>query len=105
MIGNGKSCKNAIRDTFPRSSMNAFVAFRVKRCIYNVDIGVWRIGRVFSQVIEMFGQTGFACPIYQNYGKAIAQKRFTPAGFYLSLGLKDVGLRLGARQEGGLQGD
>jgi 3-hydroxyisobutyrate dehydrogenase-like beta-hydroxyacid dehydrogenase len=47
-----------------------------------------------SQVAEMFGQTAFGGPIYQNYGKAIAQKRYTPAGFYLSLGLKDVGLEL-----------
>ncbi len=52
-----------------------------------------------SQVIDMFGQTGFACPIYQNYGKAIAQKRYTPAGFYLSLGLKDVGLVLQTANE------
>lgn len=47
-----------------------------------------------SQVMEMLGQTSFACPIYQNYGKTIAQKRYTPAGFYLSLGLKDVDLVL-----------
>lgn len=47
-----------------------------------------------SQVIEMFGQTGFGGPIYQNYGRAIAQKRYTPAGFSLSLGFKDVGLVL-----------
>ncbi len=47
-----------------------------------------------SKVIEMFGQTIFSCPIYQNYGKAIAEKRYMPAGFYLSLGLKDVSLVL-----------
>ena len=47
-----------------------------------------------TKVIDMFGQTSFACPIYQNYGISIAQKRYTPAGFYLSLGLKDVGLVL-----------
>jgi 3-hydroxyisobutyrate dehydrogenase-like beta-hydroxyacid dehydrogenase len=47
-----------------------------------------------SKVIDMLGQTTFACPIYQNYGKAIAEKRYTPPGFYLSLGLKDVGLVL-----------
>ena len=47
-----------------------------------------------SKVIDMLGQTSFACPIYQNYGKAIAEKRYMPPGFYLSLGLKDVGLVL-----------
>ncbi len=47
-----------------------------------------------SKVIDMFGQTIFSCPIYQNYGKAIAEKRYMPAGFYLSLGLKDMSLAL-----------
>jgi 3-hydroxyisobutyrate dehydrogenase-like beta-hydroxyacid dehydrogenase len=47
-----------------------------------------------SKVIDMFGQTLFSCSIYQNYGKAIAEKRYMPAGFYLSLGLKDVSLVL-----------
>lgn len=47
-----------------------------------------------SKVIDMFGQTSFACPIYQNYGKVIAEERYTPAGFLLSLGLKDVDLVL-----------
>ncbi|HLH63485.1 MAG TPA: NAD(P)-dependent oxidoreductase [Ktedonobacteraceae bacterium] len=52
-----------------------------------------------SQVIDMFGQTIFNSPIYRNYGKAIAQKRYTPAGFYLSLGLKDVSLVLQTANE------
>ncbi|GAC1349129.1 MAG: NAD(P)-dependent oxidoreductase [Ktedonobacteraceae bacterium] len=47
-----------------------------------------------TKVIEMLGQTSFACPIYQNYGKAIAEERYTPVGFLLSLGLKDVNLVL-----------
>lgn len=47
-----------------------------------------------SRVIDMLAQTSFACPIYQNYGTVIAQKRYTPAGFHLSLGFKDVGLVL-----------
>ena len=47
-----------------------------------------------SKVINMFGQTNFACSIYQNYGKTIAEERYTPAGFLLSLGLKDMNLVL-----------
>ena len=47
-----------------------------------------------SQVIDLIGKTGFACPVYQGYGEAIAHERYTPAGFYLSLGLKDVDLVL-----------
>lgn len=52
-----------------------------------------------TAVISMFGQTLFAAPIYQNYGKMIAEKRHTPAGFYLSLGLKDVNLVLDAAEQ------
>jgi len=43
---------------------------------------------------DLFGQTLFACPIYQNYGKTIAEGRFKPAGFALPLGLKDLELVL-----------
>jgi 3-hydroxyisobutyrate dehydrogenase-like beta-hydroxyacid dehydrogenase len=52
-----------------------------------------------TQVAELFGQTLFACPIYQNYGRAIAQEQYEPAGFKLSLGLKDVDLVLQTAQE------
>ena len=41
---------------------------------------------------DMMSQTLFACPIYQNYGRMIAQHDYTPPGFYLPLGLKDVQL-------------
>ncbi|MGH7932489.1 MAG: NAD(P)-dependent oxidoreductase [Candidatus Binataceae bacterium] len=44
------------------------------------------------KVAEMLGQTLFACPLYQNYGKMVAEKRHLPAGFRLELGLKDVEL-------------
>ncbi|TMD48877.1 MAG: NAD(P)-dependent oxidoreductase, partial [Chloroflexi bacterium] len=39
-------------------------------------------------VIDMLTRTMFSAPIYQNYGKMIAEKRHTPAGFRQSLGLK-----------------
>ena len=44
--------------------------------------------------IEMLSSTLFACPVYQGYGKMIAEMRHTPAGFRLPLGLKDVELVL-----------
>ncbi len=47
-------------------------------------------------VIEMISRTGFACPIYQGYGKLIVNRKFEPAGFRLRLGLKDVELALSA---------
>jgi hypothetical protein len=43
----------------------------------------------------MLGQTLFACPAYQLYGEAIAQGRYEPPGFTVSLGLKDLNLILG----------
>jgi 3-hydroxyisobutyrate dehydrogenase-like beta-hydroxyacid dehydrogenase len=44
--------------------------------------------------IEMLSSTLFACPVYQGYGKAIAEMRHTPVGFSLPLGLKDIELAL-----------
>lgn len=41
---------------------------------------------------DFFGKTLFSCAVYQNYGRAIAEQRWTPPGFTLRLGLKDVGL-------------
>ena len=41
---------------------------------------------------DFFGSTIFACPIYKNYGRIIADKKFEPAGFRLALGRKDVQL-------------
>ncbi|SFQ25143.1 3-hydroxyisobutyrate dehydrogenase [Pseudarcicella hirudinis] len=48
-----------------------------------------------QDISEMFGQTLFACPIYQNYGKAIAVNKYDEnVGFRLPLGLKDLNLVL-----------
>ena len=38
------------------------------------------------------GQTVFNCPIYQNYGRILANQTYEPAGFKLELGMKDVRL-------------
>jgi 3-hydroxyisobutyrate dehydrogenase-like beta-hydroxyacid dehydrogenase len=40
-----------------------------------------------------------ASPIYASYGRMIAEERFEPAGFALTLGLKDVRLALAAADE------
>jgi 3-hydroxyisobutyrate dehydrogenase-like beta-hydroxyacid dehydrogenase len=47
------------------------------------------------QLAEFFGSTLFPSRIYQNYGKAIAEHGYEPAGFKLKLGLKDLRLVLG----------
>jgi 3-hydroxyisobutyrate dehydrogenase-like beta-hydroxyacid dehydrogenase len=48
--------------------------------------------------LEVMGEL-FGSPVYKNYGQAIADQRFTPAGFALNLGLKDVRLALEAAAE------
>jgi 3-hydroxyisobutyrate dehydrogenase-like beta-hydroxyacid dehydrogenase len=45
-----------------------------------------------KKVAEVLATTLFACPVYQRYAEMIAAKRHTPAGFKLSLGLKDIEL-------------
>ncbi len=49
-------------------------------------------------VARMFAQTLFACPIYQTYGRNVAEERFEP-GFRLTLGLKDIGVVLATAAE------
>ncbi len=44
----------------------------------------------------------FDVPLYRNYGRAILEGRFTPAGFTAPLGLKDLRLVLAAADERGV---
>jgi 3-hydroxyisobutyrate dehydrogenase-like beta-hydroxyacid dehydrogenase len=41
----------------------------------------------------------FNSPVYTNYGQIVADRQFDPAGFRLTLGLKDVGLALAAAED------
>jgi 3-hydroxyisobutyrate dehydrogenase-like beta-hydroxyacid dehydrogenase len=45
-----------------------------------------------AKVSEFFGSTLFNAPIFQNYGKAIANKQYQPVGFKSKLGYKDARL-------------
>ncbi|RKR85245.1 3-hydroxyisobutyrate dehydrogenase-like beta-hydroxyacid dehydrogenase [Mucilaginibacter gracilis] len=45
-------------------------------------------------VANFFGSTLFNAPIYQNYGKLIANKQYQPVGFKARLGLKDARLAI-----------
>lgn len=49
-----------------------------------------------GEFLEVLTSTLFACPAYQIYGRLIAEERYEPAAFKLSLGLKDVRLALQA---------
>jgi 3-hydroxyisobutyrate dehydrogenase-like beta-hydroxyacid dehydrogenase len=46
--------------------------------------------------IEMLTSTLFSAPAYQIYGALIANEKYEPAGFKMSLGLKDIRLALAA---------
>ena len=45
-------------------------------------------------MVELFGS-----PVYANYGRLMAERRFEPAGFALKLGMKDVRLVLETAME------
>lgn len=49
-------------------------------------------------LFEVIGQSLFPGPVYQGYGRLIAERRFEPAGFKARLGLKDVRLALAAAE-------
>lgn len=48
------------------------------------------------QFIDLLASSLFDCPVYHIYGEGIADRRYEPFGFRLSLGFKDVNLVLGA---------
>lgn len=49
-----------------------------------------------ADFIELITSTLFAVPVYQGYGRLMAEGTFEPAGFKSSLGLKDVRLAMEA---------
>jgi 3-hydroxyisobutyrate dehydrogenase-like beta-hydroxyacid dehydrogenase len=51
-----------------------------------------------NNLFEVLSGTLFGAPAYQNYGPRIIQQNFSPAGFKMPLGLKDVRLMLQAAE-------
>lgn len=47
-----------------------------------------------TAIADLFGKTLFACPVYQAYGKFVAEQNYEPARFKLALGYKDISLAL-----------
>lgn len=52
-----------------------------------------------TKVAEFFGSTIFNAPIYQNYGRLIANKQYEPVGFKAKLGYKDARLAFKLAQQ------
>ncbi|HEX6105165.1 MAG TPA: NAD(P)-dependent oxidoreductase [Gemmatimonadales bacterium] len=59
---------------------------------------VERYGVAPARLMDVLTSTLFAAPVYVNYGAAIVERRYEPAGFRLVLGLKDVRLALEAAE-------
>ncbi len=59
---------------------------------------VERWGLEPAEILHVINQSTFRSPVYEAYGKRIAEGAFEPAGFGLRLGLKDLGLALAAAQ-------
>lgn len=49
--------------------------------------------------LTLMTETIFPSPVFKTYGKIIAEQRFTPPGFKMTLGLKDLNLFLSASKE------
>lgn len=60
---------------------------------------VGKAGLDRRQYLDLITSTLFDVPVYKNYGRAIADRAFTPAGFAAPLGQKDVRLALAAAEE------
>jgi 3-hydroxyisobutyrate dehydrogenase-like beta-hydroxyacid dehydrogenase len=54
-----------------------------------------------AQALEIVSAL-FQSPVYENYGRIIADERFEPAGFKMALGLKDARLVLAAADAAGV---
>jgi 3-hydroxyisobutyrate dehydrogenase-like beta-hydroxyacid dehydrogenase len=50
------------------------------------------------QYLDLLTSSLFDVPVYKNYGRAIADRAFTPAGFAAPLGQKDIRLTLAAAE-------
>jgi 3-hydroxyisobutyrate dehydrogenase-like beta-hydroxyacid dehydrogenase len=48
--------------------------------------------------LEILTSTLFSAPVYKTYGALIAEEKYEPAGFKMSLGLKDIRLALAAAE-------
>jgi 3-hydroxyisobutyrate dehydrogenase-like beta-hydroxyacid dehydrogenase len=51
-----------------------------------------------GELLEIYNTALFKSPLYENYGRLAAERRFEPAGFKLRLGLKDLRLVLQTAQ-------
>ena len=56
-----------------------------------------------GQFTELLSSTLFPGPVYTGYGAMIAERRYTPPGFTMTLGSKDLGLAEAIAAEAGIE--
>jgi len=56
-----------------------------------------------GQFTELLSSTLFPGPVYTGYGAMIAERRYTPPGFTMALGSKDLGLAEAIAAEAGIE--
>jgi 3-hydroxyisobutyrate dehydrogenase-like beta-hydroxyacid dehydrogenase len=61
----------------------------------------WRNGVAPADLLDVLTNGVFTAPSYKTYGALIAKQQYEPAGFKLSLLLKDVRLALAAADAAG----
>lgn len=54
--------------------------------------------RLPARYVEILTGTLFSAPVYKTYGAIIADENYEPAGFKMTLGLKDIKLALAAAE-------
>ena len=59
---------------------------------------VGKAGVDLRQYLDLLTSTLFSAPVYQTYGRLIAERKFEPAGFPVPLGHKDIRLALAAAE-------
>lgn len=51
-----------------------------------------------TQYLDILTNTLFGAPVYKTYGEIIAERRYSPPGAKVTLGLKDIGLAISAAE-------
>jgi 3-hydroxyisobutyrate dehydrogenase-like beta-hydroxyacid dehydrogenase len=73
-----------------------FLIASVLECLGEAFALVRKSGIDPRRYLEILTGTLFSAPLYKNYGTIIVEERYEPAGFKMSLGLKDLRLALAA---------
>jgi 3-hydroxyisobutyrate dehydrogenase-like beta-hydroxyacid dehydrogenase len=92
VIGDKPSQANLLKLT------SNFLLASMLECLGEAFALVRKSGIDPHRYVEILTSTLFAAPAYQTYGKAIADEKYEPAGFAMSLGLKDIRLALAAAE-------